>query len=83
METKISNEEKNGNLQQGAFEPLHCQKDYLTDTVTVQFRGDFDKEKAIEYMLRCYASFDGMEVIEISPNDFYMGLENIGYAVFQ
>lgn len=66
-----------------AFEEFHCQKDYITDTVTVQFRGDFDLEKAISYMLRCYPSFVGREVIEISPNDFYKGMENIGYAVFQ
>lgn len=65
------------------FEEFHCQKDYITNTITVQFRGDFDKEKAIDYMLRCYPSFEGREVIELSPNYFYMGLENIGYAVFQ
>jgi hypothetical protein len=66
-----------------AFDEFHCQKDYITDTVMVKFRGDFDKEKAIEYMLRCYPSFEGRDVIELSLNDFYMGLENIGYAVFQ
>ena len=85
-ESKIENGQptlQQHNVSGRAFEEFHCQKDYITDTVSVQFRGDFDKEKAIDYMLRCYPSFKGREVIELSPNDFYMGLENIGYAVFQ
>lgn len=86
-EQKLNNDNKPAlqqhNVSGRAFEEFHCQKDYITNTVTVQFRGDFDKEKAINYLLRCYPSFEGREVVKLSPNDFYMGLENIGYAVFQ
>lgn len=65
------------------FEEYHCQKDYLTDTVTVQFRGTFNGVKAWEYLKRNYPSFEGRDIVDFSEHSFYKGLENIGYAVFQ
>jgi hypothetical protein len=65
------------------FEPVHSQKDYLTDSVTIQFRGKFDCQKAIEYMLQSYPSFEGREIVDFSEPSEFRGLENLGSVVFQ
>jgi hypothetical protein len=65
------------------FEPVHVQKDYLTDSVIIQFRGKFDCQKAIEYMLQSYPSFKGRKIIDFSEHSEFRGLENLGSVVFQ
>lgn len=65
------------------FEPLHCQLDYLTDSVTVQFEGKFDYNKAMEYLKTNYPDFKGNEVIEISHPSEFRGMKNTGYVTFQ
>jgi hypothetical protein len=66
-----------------AFEPVHSQKDYSTDSVTIQFKGKFDYQKAIEYMLQSYPSFKGREIVDLSEPSEFRGLENLGSVVFQ
>lgn len=63
------------------FEPVHCQKDYITDTITVQFRGQFNGVKAWEYLKQSYPSFEGQIVHFEEPSNF-RGLENLGTAVY-
>lgn len=65
------------------FEPVHCQKDYLTDTVTVQFRGQFNSVQALEYLIQSYPSFEGREIIHFEEPSNFRGLENLGTVVFQ
>lgn len=65
------------------FKPMHCQLDYLSDSVTVQFEGKFDYNKALEYLKSSYPSFKGTEVVDISHPTEFRGLKNDGYAVFQ
>jgi hypothetical protein len=64
------------------FEPFHCQMDYSTDTVTVQFIGQFNREKSIEYLKKSYPSFECGEIIHFEEPSNYMGFENLGNAVF-
>ena len=70
-------------VSSSAFEPVHCQKDYLTDTVTVQFRGQFNGVKAWEYLKQSYPSFEGREIVHFEEPSNFRGLENLGTAVFQ
>lgn len=72
-----------GAVMGSAFEPVHCQKDYLNDTVTVQFRGKFDGVKAWEYLKQSYPSFEGRDIVSFSEPSNFRGLENMGEAVFQ
>ena len=72
-----------GDVMGSAFEPVHCQKDYLTDTVTVQFRGQFNGVKAWEYLKQSYPSFEGREIVHFEEPSNFRGLENLGTAVFQ
>lgn len=72
-----------GAVMGSAFEPVHCQKDYLTDTVTVQFRGKFDGVKAWEYLKQSYPSFEGRDIVAFSEPSNFRGLENMGEAVFK
>lgn len=64
------------------FEPVHCQKDYITDTVTVQFRGQFNGVKAWEYLKQSYPSFEGREIVHFEEPSNFRGLENLGTAVY-
>jgi len=85
-ENKGTTEMKNGQQSDDIvsdFEPVHCQMDYLTDTVTVQFRGKFNGAKALEYLKKSYPSFDGREIVEFEEPSNFRGLENLGTAVFQ
>lgn len=88
LENENTNEPQNpaflvGAVMGSAFEPVHCQKDYLTDTVTVQFRGQFNGVKAWEYLKKSYPSFEGREIVHFEEPSNFRGLENLGTAVFQ
>ena len=65
------------------FEPMHCQMDYIDDSVTVFFRGEYDENKAIEYMLESYGSFNGRTADIVVPHSYYKGYENWGYVIFK
>ena len=80
--TEISQSCKNAVIG-SAFEPIHCQKDYETDTVTVQFMGFFDGIKAWEYLKQSYPSFEGRDIIAFSEPSNFRGLKNMGEAVFK
>lgn len=75
--------DSNAPVMGSAFEPVHCQKDYLTDTVTVQFRGQFNGIEAWEYLKRSYPSFEGRDIVHFEEPSNFRGLENLGTAVFQ
>lgn len=79
----VSPNDAKPNVMGSAFEPVHCQKDYLTDTVTVQFRGKFDGIKAWQYLKQSYPSFEGRDIVSFSEPSIFRGLENMGEAVFQ
>ena len=64
------------------FKLIHCQKDYETNTITIQFIGKFDAVKALEYLKQNYPSFEGKVVAFSEPSNF-RGLENVGEAVFK
>jgi hypothetical protein len=59
------------------FKPFHCQMDYETNVVEVQFEGDFDEEKAIEYAKISYPSLRG-EVLYLHPPEEVKGYTNLG-----
>jgi hypothetical protein len=65
------------------FEPVNSQKDYLTDSVTVLFRGQFNYIKAWEYLKQNYPSFEGYDIVYFEEPSNFRGLENLGIAVFQ
>lgn len=66
-----------------AFEPIHCQKDYETDTITVQFTGKFDNVKAWEYLKLSYPSFEGRDIVAFSEPSNFRGFVNMGEVVFK
>lgn len=67
-----------GTVMDGAFEPVHCQREYLTDTVTVQFRGKFDGIKAWEYLKKSYSLFEGTDIVAFSEPSNFRELEDMG-----
>jgi hypothetical protein len=88
LENENINEPQNpaflvGAIMGSAFEPVHCQKDYEADTVTVQFAGIFDDVKAWEYLKQSYPSFEGRDIVAFSEPSKFRGLENMGEAVFK
>jgi hypothetical protein len=83
LTTNASNEAESPAFLVGAFKPVHCQKDYETDTVTVQFTGKFDGVKAWEYLKQSYPSFEGRDIVAFSEPSNFRGLENMGEAVFK
>jgi hypothetical protein len=67
------------NKQQTAVEfiPFHTQMDYETNVVEVQYEGEFNEEKAIEYAKESYPSIEGIVIYNYPPNMF-KGYENMG-----
>ena len=51
--------------------------DYETNVAEVQFEGDFDEEKAIEYAKQAYPSLRG-EISYIHPPEEVKGYTNLG-----
>lgn len=68
-------------VSSSTFEPVHCQKDYIDSTITLQYEGDFDKEKAFEYIKRSYPSFCGGTILENEPPSKYKGYKNVGTCI--
>ena len=59
------------------FEPYHAQMDYETNVVNVQYDGELNAEKAIEYAKQSYPSINGKVVYYSKPNIFN-GYKNLG-----
>ena len=51
--------------------------DYETNVVEVQFEGDFDAEKSIEYAKQSYPSLRG-EILYLHPPEEVKGYTNLG-----
>lgn len=66
-----------------SFEPIHCQKNYETYTVTVQFRGKFDSVKSWEYLKQNFPLFRGKDIVAFSEPLTFRGLQNIGEVVYK
>lgn len=64
------------------FNPYHAQMDYETNVVDVQYNGEFDEEKAIEYAKKSYPSIEGIVVYYIKPNEI-KGYENLGIVAIK
>ena len=68
----------NNNKQSSVeFNPYHAQMDYETNVVDVQYNGEFDEDKAIEYAKQSYPNINGRIVYHSKPNIFN-GYENLG-----
>jgi hypothetical protein len=67
------------NKQQTAVEfiPFHTQMDYETNVVEVQYEGEFNEEKAIEYAKESYPNING-EVLYLSKPNETKGYINLG-----
>jgi hypothetical protein len=64
------------------MECLHCQKDYIDDTITVQYEGVYNYDEMMEYVNRCYSNVKG-EVIEHQKQSEWQGYENIGSVLIR
>ena len=60
-----------------SFNPCHSQIDYETGTVSVQYDGEFDEDKAIKYAKQSYPQIEGI-IIYNSPPNTVGGYKNIG-----
>ena len=62
----------NNNKQSSVdFNPYHAQMDYETNVVDVQYQGEFNEEKAIEYAKQSYPSIEGKVVYYSKPNIWF------------
>ena len=59
------------------FNPYHSQMDYETNVVEVQYEGEFDEEKAIEYAKESYPNIKGEVLYWTKPNEI-KGYTNLG-----
>ena len=59
------------------FNPYHSQMDYETNVVEVQYEGEFDEKKAIEYAKESYPNIEG-EVLYNYPPNMFQGYKNMG-----
>ena len=55
---------------------LHCQKDYIDDTIIVQYEGVYSYDEMMEYVNRCYGNVKG-EVIEHEEPREWQGYKNM------
>lgn len=62
---------------------LHCQRDYAENTVVVQFTGELDETKAVEYVEKCYPSLTKLEILASSPHEFIKGYEQLGSVTYK
>ena len=59
------------------FNPYHAQMDYETNVVEVQYEGEFDEEKAIEYAKESYPDIEGVVLYWTKPDEI-KGYTNLG-----
>ena len=64
------------------MELIHCQKDYIDDTITVHYEGEYNKDKTIEYVKTCYGNIAG-EIIEVQEPTEFRGLKNNGVVLLR
>lgn len=88
MENKNLNTEETANSDLGAvgrstgMDCLHCQKDYIDDTIVVQYEGVYNYDEMMEYVNRCYGNVKG-EVIEHEEPSEWRGYKNMGSVLIQ
>lgn len=59
------------------FIPYNAQMDYETNVVEVQYEGEFNEEKAIEYAKESYPSISGEVLYWVKPDEI-KGYKNLG-----
>jgi hypothetical protein len=64
------------------MECLHCQKDYIDDTIIVQYEGVYNYDEMMEYVNRCYDNVKG-EVIEHEKPSEWQGYKNMGSVLIR
>ena len=64
------------------MECLHCQKDYIDDTIIVQYEGVYNYNEMMEYVNRCYGNVKG-EVIEHEEPSEWQGYKNMGSVLIR
>ena len=61
---------------------LHCQKDYINDTIIIQYEGVYSYDEMMEYVNRCYDNVRG-EVIEHEEPSEWQGYKNMGSVLIR
>jgi hypothetical protein len=64
------------------MECLHCQKDYIDDTIIVQYEGVYNYDEMMKYVNRCYENVRG-EVIEHEKPSEWQGYKNMGSVLIR
>ena len=64
------------------MECFYCQKDYIDDTVIVQYEGVYNYDEMMEYVNRCYGNVKG-EVIEHEEPSEWQGYKNMGSVLIR
>ncbi len=64
------------------MECLHCQKDYIDDTIIVLYEGVYNYNEMMEYVNRCYGNVKG-EVIEHEEPSEWQGYKNMGSVLIR
>lgn len=59
------------------FDPWHSQLDYETNIVEVQYDGELNEEKAIEYAKQSYSQIEGIIIYNFPPDEV-KGYKNCG-----
>jgi hypothetical protein len=61
---------------------IHCQKDYIDDTIVVQYEGVYNYDEMMGYVNRCYGNVKG-EVIEHEEPSEWQGYKNMGSVLIR
>jgi len=71
-----------GVVRSTGMECLHCQKDYIDDTIIVLYEGVYNYNEMMEYVNRCYGNVKG-EVIEHEEPSEWQGYKNMGSVLIR
>lgn len=61
---------------------IHCQKDYIDDTIIVQYEGVYNYDEMMEFVNRCYGDVKG-EVIEYEEPSEWQDYKNMGSVLIR
>jgi hypothetical protein len=61
---------------------IHCQKDYIDDTIVVQYEGIYNYDEMMQFVNRCYGDVKG-EVIEHEEPSEWRGYKNMGSVLIR
>lgn len=64
------------------MECLHCQKDYIDNTIIVKYEGAYNYDEMMEYVSRYYDNVKG-EVIEHEEPIEWKGYKNMGSVLIR